>query len=274
MLDLHAVTGTPGAATVLGAAFNTVCTNDGAAVAGVPISPNAILVAWGGLSIAANTIGSIKLQSQDMIDPLNGETVQLGAASLLNNFVKFTKLPFKTGGRIITMGTNTAVGAASAFLLDTYPGGTTVQGDYFPEKEVTPLLTTFGGALTIHVWGSQAFAPATMLPVGKYAILGAYVSAMSYGGLLRFQHADFGFATPGIPVANYETISTSTWDKVMKNTLLMSEHGYQFVYLSDIMNTPCCPVFSVTSAGTGLNIQALSAVADTPVVTLNLSKLD
>jgi hypothetical protein len=148
-----------------------------------------------------------------------------------------------------------------------------VDGDYFPENEVTPPLTTFGGALTIHQWGTQAFAPTTMLPVGKYAILGAYVTAISYGALLRFQHADFGFVTPGFPVANPETISSSTWDKVWKDDLLLAKHGYQFVYLSDIMGSPCCPVFSITSIGTGLNFQILSAVADTPVVTVNLAKV-
>jgi hypothetical protein len=274
VLDVHAITGVPGAATVLGAAFPTICIGgDGATVAGVPLSDKAILAMWGGLSIAANTIGAIKLQSQDQIDPINGEAFTLGAASLLNAWNKYTKLQYKTGGRSITMGTNNAVGAASAYLIDVYPEGETIQGDEFAPNQLMTLPTTFGGALTIHQWGTQPYAPATAIPNGKYAILGAWASAMSYGGLLRFSHADFKQYMPGFPVSNFETISSSTWDKIPKDELFLGKAGYQFVHLSDIMGTPCCPVFNVTNTGTGLTIWALSAVADTPVVHLNLIKV-
>jgi hypothetical protein len=211
MLDVHAITGVPGAATVLGAQFPTICIGgDGQSVAGVPISDKAILTMWGGISIAANTIGALKLQSQDQPDPINGEAFTLGAASLLNIWNKYTKLPYKTGLRGITMGTNTGVGAASAYLIDAYPEGECVAGSKFMPGQITSLPTTFGGALTIHQWGTQPYAPATALPNGKYAILGAWASAMSIGGVLRFQHSDFKQYMPGFPVTNYETISTST----------------------------------------------------------------
>lgn len=273
MLDLRAVTGTPGAATVLGATFPTICTNDGASVAGVPITPGAVLVGWGGHSIAANTIGNIKLFSQDMADPINGQTITLGAASLLNQYVKYDNLPYKTGLRGIQMGTNTGVGAAIGFYIDNYKGGAVVQGSRVMPNQVMTGVTTFGGALTTLVWGSQAYAPATALPNGKYAILGFIATAITNVALVRFQHADFGQFLPGLPTANPEIISTSSWDKVWKNSNTIAEQGYQFVAMGEVLNEPCCPVFSVTNAGTGLNIQALTIAGDTPVVHITLAKV-
>ena len=273
MLDLRAVTGTPGAATVLGATFPTICTNDGASVAGVPIDPRAVLIGWGGHSIAANTLGNIKLFSQDMIDPINGENYVAGAAGIVNQYFKLTNIPYKTGLRGIQMGTNTGVGAAIGFYMDMYQGGPCVAGSRIMPSQVITGATTFGGALTTLVWGSQAYAPTTALPNGKYAILGAVCTALTNVGLLRFQHADFGFASPGIPVANPTIISTSSWDKVWKDDTLLAQQGYQFVDLSEELGQPCCPVFSASNAGTGLNIQMLTIAADTPVVQLYLAKV-
>jgi len=275
MIDLHAINGTPGAATVLGANFATIAPGgDGASVAGVPIAPGAVLRMWGGLSIAANTIGAIRLQSQDQPDPINGEHYLPGAASLMNELIKYTNLPYKTGVRAISMGTNVGVDAATAWTMDELAGqvGPTIDGA-LAEKMVVPSALTFGGALTVGQWGQLAFAPATAIPNGRYAILGALVSAMSYGGLIRFKHNDFMRASPGFPVSNYEIISTSSWDKIEKDTLLVGESGYQFVHLSKILGRPQCPVFEVTNAGTGLVIECLSRVADTPVVSLLLAKV-
>lgn len=273
MLDLHAVTGTPGAATVLGATFPTICANDGQSVAGVPIANNAVLAAWGVVSIAANTIGAAQLQSQDMVDPINGEYLLTGAASILNIILEWTNLPYETGLRGVKAGTNTGVGAAVAFYLDIYPGGPVQVASRVQGNQVTPAAIAFGGALTTLQWGSQAYAPTTALPNGKYAILGVRVSALTNVGLIRFQHADFGSFLPGFPVANYEIISTSSWDKVDKDNLLIGQAGNQFVYLSDCLGQACVPVFSVTNAGTGLNIQMLTIATDTPVVTLCLAKV-
>jgi hypothetical protein len=273
MLDLRAVTGTPGAATVLGATFPTICTNDGSAVAGVPISPSAVLVGWGGHSIAANTLGAIKLFSQDMVDPINGEWVQLGAASIVNQFFKQTQIPYRTGLRGIQMGTNTGVGAGIGFTLDQYGGGPVINGDRKMPGQVVTGPTTFGGALTTLVWGSQAYAPATAIPNGRYAILGWVATAITNVALIRFQHADFGQFLPGMATVNPEIISTSSWDKVWKDDTLITHQGYQFVNMSEELGFPCCPVFSVSNAGTGLNIQMLTIAADTPVVHLFLAKV-
>ncbi len=271
VLDVHVVNGTPGAATVLGNVFATVAPGgDGAATPGVPIGPNAVLRYWGGLTVAANTVGAIKLQSQDQVDPINGETYVLGAVSLLNLVHLYDYLPYQLGQRQITMGTNTGVTVASAYLVDQYAGGPTVAGG--TNIVVTPA-TTFGGALTPGTWGSQPYTPAVALPNGSYAILGVIVTAMSYGGVIRFQHTDFGGMSPGFPTSNPETVSTSSWDKIWKDDLLNGESGWQFMYLSQATGSPQCPVFRVTNAGTGLTMQILSQVADTPVVSLVLAKV-
>jgi hypothetical protein len=274
MLDIHCVTGTPGAATVLGANFATIAPGgDGATVAGVPPAPRATLVSWGGLSPTADTIAALKMSSLDMVDPVNGENFTPGAASLLNILIAYDNLPYVSGGRQIQMGTNTGVVASLGYTMDMYEGGPLVMGSRFMPNQVDAGITTFGGALTARTWGTAVFAPTNPLPNGKYALLGARVSAIANAAVIRFQHVDFGQYQPGFPVANFETISTSTWDAIDKSELLMTNHGNQFAYLGEIMGKPQVPVFTVTNAGTGLTIWMISNQADTPVVHLDLAKV-
>lgn len=277
MLDVHALAITPGAALVLGNTGAIAGGGDGAQVAGVPVRPDAVLRMFGAGSIAANSIAAIRLRSQDMVDPINGITFTPGVASLLSQFFEYTTLPYKTGARELTMGTNVGVNAAMGFLIDEYKGGNAtypcIKGSRSMGGEVMTGAHTFGGALTANTWGTLAYAPGTALPNGRYAILGAYVSAITNGALIRFTHADFGNFKPGFPVSNYETISTSTWDECMKDPLNMMEAGQQFIYLSEILGNPCCPVFTVSNAGTGLTIEMCDAIADTPVVNLMLVKV-
>ena len=276
MLDLHGNQCTPGAALVLGAnPTATLLGNDGQTVAGVPVDPlNAILIGWGGISPTADTIANIKLASQDLEDTINGVNAVIGAASLLNIWHQFIKLRYKKGLRAITMGTNTGVVDGLVYTLDAYEqGGECSSGTYLPEKPVISPVTTFGGALTANTWGTQAYAPATPIPEGKYEILGAWVGAIANAALLRFQHSDFDGLLPGFPVANYEIISTSSWDKIQRQDLLMSSAGWQFKMMSDLMGTSVCPVFKAGPTGTGLVIQAAAAQAATPTVVLNLNKI-
>lgn len=273
MLDIHAVSGTPGAATVLGVNFPTVAVNDLAATPNVPNNPLATLIMWGGLSITANTIGAIKLTSQDLVDPLNGELITLGSASLKNLFYKYTKVPYKTGGRLIAMGTNTGVGTAMAFTLDNIEGGP-VTGDQSLRAGqnciVMPQTLNSDVALT---WVTTGFAPATAIPNGKYAILGFYLTKTTAGHLIRFQHADFMQNLPGLPV-NDSVASAILGVQEGMNDPLATDPGYQFLCISQLLNKPYCPIFSVTNAASGLNIQSLAVAAvDTPVINLNLIKV-
>lgn len=273
MLDVHALTITPGAALVLGSAGSISAGGDGAQVAGVPIRNDAVLRMYGFHSPTADTIANLKLQSQDQVDPINGITFTPGAASLLNAHFDYTTLKYVTGARVLTAGTNTGVVAGNGYLIDEYAGGPCIAGTRGMGGEVMVGALTFGGALTANTWGQLAFAPTNALPNGKYAILGAYCSAIANAALIRFSHADFGSFKPGFPVHNYETISTATWDKMCKDDLVNGAVGEQFIYLSEILGRPMCPVFTASNAGTGLVIEMISAQTDTPVVNLMLAKV-
>lgn len=267
MLDIHALTITPGAATTLGSA-GTISANDFAAVAGVPLRADAIMIAWGYLSIAADTIANMRCVSQDMIDPINAEQELLGTSSTKVGSYLLTKLPYKTGARIITAGTNTGVTGGNGFTLDYYSFGTVIAGSRF-----MPMTIKISQTLSTDVaqtWTATAFAPTTAIPNGKYAILGFWLTKTTAYHLIRFQHADFGQFFPGIP----------TQDAAVGNMALGSEDdltvspGYQFVKLSEITGTPQCPVFTVSNAGTGLNIISLAAAnTDTPVIIMNIAKV-
>jgi len=272
MLDVRGLIHTPGATTTLGTGADTIPTSDGAQVAGVPLRGDAVLRMWGVHSVLANTIAVVKLQSQDQVDPINGQTVTPGTTSLLNQWYDYTNLPYKTGARYIQSGTNTAQAAQTAWTIDEYPVGPCMVGTPSMGGDVSTT-TTYGGALTSNVWGSNAFAPTTALPNGKYMIHGAHVSAITAPAMLRFSHADFGFMKPGFPVMPEVIISTTSWDKAMKDDLVLTATGEQFDYLSSVLGKPCNPVFSVTNAGTGLNFEMLSNVANTPVIDLFLSKV-
>jgi hypothetical protein len=273
MLDMRATTGTPGATTTL-ANLSTIAVNDASAVAGVPIRNDAILALWGSNSLIANTICKNKLTSQDCIDPINGETTTLNTTSLQNQFYKMTFIPYRTGARIISQGTNTAQTATSqGFTLDMYTKnvGQCIPGSRWLANQV--LVDQTLNADVAITWTSTGFAPATAIPNGKYALLGFDSSVMTEAHCIRFQHADFGFATPGIPTVGNPNSAILGFQKGMKDYLATNPY-YQFVALGELLNVPCCPVFSVSNAGTGLNIQSLSAAAtDTPVLTLNVAKV-
>jgi len=275
MLDVHALAVTPGAALVLGATGAIAAGGDGAQVAGVPIRGDAVLRMYGFESVAADSIANLRLRSQDQVDPVNGITFTPGAASLICQHYDYTTLPYKTGARELVAGTNVGVTAGVGFLIDEYnnQGQACIAGNRVMGGEVMTGAHTFGGALTARQWGQLAYAPATALPNGKYAILGAYVSALTDNALIRFVHADFGSFRPGFPVTNYELAATVLPQIANKDALVMTQVGEQFIYLSEVLGHPCCPVFTVSNAGTGLTIEIISPAADTPVVNLMLAKV-
>jgi len=272
MLDVHGVTITPGAALVLGNVSTTIAPGgDGQSVAGVPIGGAAVLRQWGFLSPTADSIAAIKLSSQDMIDPINGCYYVPGAASLLLSFKDDIELAYKTGLRQLQVGTNVGVVAGSGILIDEYPAPACVMGSQYTPGLVVPQSFTFGAALTANTWGSNAFAPTTPLPNGKYAILGWMTSACTQAAI-RFQHADFQGKSPGGFTCNYELTAVLDWQTNDKDIVNMP-HGFQFAQMGKELGRPCCPVFTVGNAGTGLTVQMIAAQAATPVVTLVLQKV-
>jgi hypothetical protein len=232
---------------------------------------------YGFCSVTADTIARMKLSSHDQIDEQNGEDFSPGAASLLVELHRYCNIPYKTGNRFLQLGTNTGVVAGSGFEIDDYPNQGT-QRTYgsdksrFEKNVLVPGTLTFGGALTTNVWGTLNFVPATAIPTGTYAILGAYVSALTHAAVIRFSHANFAGLKPGFPVCNYELALATTLQLVYRDRLML-EQGYQFVVLSELTGKPQCPCFKVTNAGTGLTIEVLDAIADTPVVTLVLIRI-
>jgi hypothetical protein len=272
MLDVHALTVVPGAVLVLGADGAVSAGGDGAATAGIPINPNAILKMWGFNSATADSLAIIRLRSQDMINPIDGITITPGAASLLLQYYDYTHLPYNKGTRSINVGTNVGVVAGTGFTIDKYQSGQCVSVRPDSGNETAPQLTTFGAALVANTWGTQPFL-APNLPAGKYAIIGCYASAFANVGLIRFQHTDFQGNSPGFPVVNWELALAATEQTGMKDELVRTAVGEQFIYLSEKLGEPCCPVFTVSNAGTGLQIQMICAQAATPVVDLVLVKV-
>src|SRR5438094_3820463 len=120
-------------------------------------------------------------------------------------------------------------------------------------------------------WGTVPFPPTSAMPPEKYAILGAFVSALTNYALIRFQHSNFKGYFPGFPVIDHTKAAARA--VVNPDDLFMAQ-GYQFATMSEILRIPCCPIFTVTAQGTGLTIWAASITADTPNVALNVVKLD
>jgi len=272
MLDYHSLTITPGAVLVLGADGAVSAGGDGAATAGIPITPNAVLKMWGFNSPTADSIAAIRLRSQDMINPIDGITITPGAASLLLQWLDYTHLPYKKGTRSLNVGTNVGVVAGNGFLIDDINAGQCVNVRCDSGNDTSVGLTTFGAALAANTWGTQPWA-APNLPAGKYAIVGSYASAFANVAGIRFTHTDFGGASPGYPTCNYELATAATGQVAAKDELVWLAHGEQFIYLSEKLGKPMCPVFTVSNAGTGLNIQMIAAQAATPVVDLHVVKV-
>ena len=269
MLDIHSQTITPGAVLVLGA-NGAISVNDGCSGLGVPISPDATLVGWGVESVLANGIARMKLSSQDLPDPVNGEDIAFAATNIVSLIFKYDNLKYKSGGRVITAGTNTAQTICSAITLDAYPGGPCIQGSVkMPNQVIVATATTAGAALVANAWAGTAFAPVAALPAGKYAILGAVCAAVTHGAV-RFSHADFGGKKPGFPMT--ETGVAANLAGASKSDLFL-EPGVQFITIGEELGIPCCPVFTVSGMGTGLVIELMSPTIATPTVVLWLAKV-
>ena len=272
MLDLHANVITPGAVLVLGVGPGVIAGGDGQSVAGVPVDPAATLVGYGMNTATADSVARVRLQSQDQVDPINGEDVAPGATSVVLNYWKFTQLKYKSGQRVIQAGTNVGVVAGTSLLLDNYPSPSGFAGSrHMAGQVVTTPATTFGAALVANTWGAQPYAPTSPLPNGKYAILGSMVSACTQAAI-RFVHTSFKGFKPGYICADMNPAAATGIQTSMKVDLL-TEPGWQFVTLGHELGYPCCPVFDVTNAGTGLTIEMIAAQAATPVVTLYLAKV-
>lgn len=271
MLDIHAVSS--GGGTSLTTIGTILLGGDGATVAGVPVAGGAALIGWGGLTTIADTIKELKLVSQDQLDPVNGEDFVSGSAAAGIQHV-WDYLKFKAGARTLSMSQNTAGANNMGYFLDLYPGGPVQKHPiYGMDGENWYGSTVYGGALTALTWKQQAFNPTNAIPAGKYAIQGAWVSALTNYGVIRFRHADFGVFAPGFPVADPNVAAARAVLPGIGSDILTTYAGYQFSYLSEKLGIPCEPVFTVQANATGLNFETAAITADTPEVILNLVKV-
>jgi len=234
---------------------------------GTPVSDNANLVGWGGLTTIASPILAIKMQSQDQLDTANTqEFITTGGVEGIKHV--WDNLPSKAQ-RTISM--KTAAVPTMAYFMDNYAGGNTTEvPKYGKPGKNAQYSQVFGGALTAITWGTVPFAPTTAMPPGRYAILGAKVSSLTNYGLVRFQHKDFGGLFPGFPVMDQ---TKAVARAVVGLDDIFQQDGYQFSILSQVLKIPLMPTFTVTAQGTGLIIWAAAITADTPMVTLNLAQV-
>lgn len=275
MLDLHAAYDGTGSTSLADAATIAVG-GDGAVVKGVPIisAPRvATLIAWGAIAVAvADGPKELKLQSNDLNDPANGSDWKPGGTSL--TFMTphlMESLPFVSAARKISYAQKATAGI-TPFWLDHYePRDARAQcvlGSKLPPNRGV-YSQAFGGALTAGAWGTVAFAPASNLPAGRYALLGFWASALTLGALFRFQHADFGVCQPGCAAVDLFT-TAATLTGLSGDEIALSP-GYQFVAFGEITGKPQCPVFRAGPNGSGLTIWCCDCTADTPTVVLNLA---
>jgi hypothetical protein len=265
MLDLHALynaTGYNATLTDMSIAAN-IPANDGQSAAGVPIAPGAVLKGWGAVAIAAKYIQEMQLISQDQIDPINGEHWGIHALSTLIMTHFDAYLPFAKGKRSIKASqVSGAQGKILGYTIDQYPspGGASVKN--FGQRIILPQTL---GAATSQLWGSTPVAPTSMIPAGKYAILGAYVHSLTDNAIIRFQHADFGGKKPGFPVNDPELAIARAVTPM--NCPVFNMYGLQFMALGDI------PIFNCTVQGTGSTVDLIDNAADTATIDIQLVQL-
>jgi hypothetical protein len=283
MLDLHTTYDATGSADTLvtEATTGTIPAGDGATTIGVSPWPGATLVAYGAhVAAAAQAITGIGLKSNNIVDPVNGLIDQANTTPTMTRTVAgdFVQLGYGSGPNLVQYGQE-AAGKICSYKIDYIKSGTCSTGSWFPptaansQTGFAQYSVVAGGAVTAGVYYSQAFAPTTTPPVGTYAILGFRLTAVVFGAAVRFQHSDFGGAFPGCPAVSYSDQAITNAN--MGGTSLTSDNvqGKQFVFLSQTLGVPCCPVFRIQGQGTGLNVQFIDCAADTPQITLNLLKL-
>lgn len=256
------------------ATTGTIPAGDGASVIGLsPLtSDNPQLVVYGANVVAAaQALVSIGLSGNNIVDPTN-KIIDTSTGTDTNvTRAIFAAIGYTNGVNLVNYA-NEAAGKTAAFKIDyTNKRGTSIGGSFYPSG-FAQYSTTFGAA-TAGVYLNTALAPANAIPIGRYAILGARAGPITTAAFLRFQHTDFGGAFPGFPVIDSQVTALVPTNFGFNALTAEKAVGYQFVVMSQLTGLPCCPVFSVTGNGTGLNFQYLDTAADTTSVTLNLMKV-
>jgi hypothetical protein len=248
---------------------------DGATTIGINPQPNAILLSYGAhVSAAAQALVALGLTSNNIVDPVNQLSDAVNSTPVMTSAVKskLCAISYAKGPNLVRYAQE-AAGVLGTYKMDYLPNlGTSYAPPNYAIQNVAEY-SIAGSALTAGVYGSTAVNPTATPPIGTYAILGLRVYAITFGAVVRFQHADFLGAYPGIPVVTYG--GTANTPAHNGGNFLTSDgvQGYQFLALSQAMGIPLCPVFRVQGQSTGLNVQALDTLADTPQYDIILQKI-
>lgn len=272
MLDLRSLVDLTG--NVADTVLNTIPTGDLSTVAGVPaITPyeNARLLyaVWDEL-VAGTPIKTAKIVTTDLVDPANG--YDLGSTFPPDVIAERLDLPFRSGA-VQPHYSQTVAAKIQCLLHWLYPAassrvGVTMGPNPGGNSGAASYAFTLA-AKTAGAWGADALSVATW-PAGRYALLGWELSAVTKRAAVRFVHGDFGGYRPGAHTPQADLAVT------VNETSLppwMQAKGYQFAALSRVLGLPCCPVFTVSSQGSGLTSEILDLTVDTPKLRINVQQI-
>lgn len=224
---------------------------------------------------AAQALVALGLTSNNLVDPTNKLADSVNATPTITSILKskFALMSYVKGPNVVQYA-NEAAGKTATFKIDILGNiGASIAPPSLALPNVAEYSFAAGGAATAGVYQTTAFSPTTTPPIGRYAILGLRVYALTTAAVVRFQHTDFQGAFPGFPVLDYGTGSLTSANQGGNTITSDSWQGLQFLYLSQALGVPCCPVFTVQGQGTGLNLQLLDTAADTAQFDLILQKI-
>lgn len=277
-MDVHSVYDATGSTDTIVTENNSnavIPANDGATTIGLSPWANALLLAYGvHTGAAAQAFVALGLQSNNIVDPSNKLQDSVNSTPAITSMfkAKLAQIGYGKGPNLIQYAEE-AAGALATFKMDFLNSiGTSAPGALCAPN-IAEYSFAASGAATAGVYQTTAFSPSTTPPIGTYVVLGARIYATSGAAVLRFQHTDFAGAFPGFPVASYGggTLTPANYGGVS----LISDgwQGYQFVYLSQLLGIPVCPVFRIQGQSTGLNLQLMDTAADTAQFNLLLQKI-
>lgn len=279
ILDLHSVYDATGSTDTIVTENNAnavIPTGDGATTIGISPFTGALLVKYGAHVVAAaQALVALGLTSNNLVDPVNKLADSVNSTPTITSVIKakFAAMGYGAGPNLVQYA-NEAAGATATFKMDFLANvGASVSPASFLLANIAEYSFAASGAATAGVYQTTSFAPSTTPPIGRYAILGVRIYAITTAAVVRFQHTDFQGAFPGIPVVSYGQ-GTLTGANQGGNTITSdSWQGYQFLFLSQALGLPLCPTFTVQGQGTGLNLQLLDTAADTAQFALVLQKI-
>jgi len=277
ILDLHSVYDATGSADAIVTENNAnavIPANDGATTIGISPFANALLMSYGAhVSAAAQALVALGLSSNNLVDPVNGLTDSVNTTPTMTSTLKskFATIGYGQGPNRVQYAQE-AAGVLCTFKIDYVGVGASRSPGNYGLQNVAEY-SFASAAVTAGVYKTTAFNPTQTPPIGTYIILGARVYAVTFGAAVRFQHTDFHGAFPGFPVMSFGDQAATVANQGGCFFADPSIQGYQFLAMSMALGIPLCPQFTIQGQSTGLNVQIIDTLADTPQIDLVLQKV-